>query len=453
MLDREPKVLAVCDIGGGSTEVVVGLRDLGPVFLRSFDIGSMRLTSRFFDGRPDRGRGEGRTRLRARPAPRPRRSGADGGARDGRHRRGASQDRRPQPRRRPARGRDRGAQLADARAGSRRRTASSARGRGRSSRARSSSPRCSGAWACRSRSPAAACARAPRWRAPASPRRPDGRLPRRGDVPHDGHAARADVDDPGRALRRPAPADELVAHVAVGAEHRPGARRREERHHVEPAPTPSASAGVSSTSTPSAAPSGSTVSNAADVRARQDPADGKAGERLGQRRRLPPAAAVERPQPIVAAAISRGRRRRHGGRARPACGYPMSVQRFAARASALSASGSSPRASARRTVSCSTSRPAAIATADSAPSARRAQALLGDDGVLVRAEHILEVLRGAEQRLPLAVVRGASRARPHIAHACPRSAAGASPRRPARRPARRAVLRIRPYSLPTSRPM
>jgi exopolyphosphatase/guanosine-5'-triphosphate,3'-diphosphate pyrophosphatase len=52
MLDRQPKVLAVCDIGGGSTEVVVGLRDLGPVFLRSFDIGSMRLTSRFFDGRP-----------------------------------------------------------------------------------------------------------------------------------------------------------------------------------------------------------------------------------------------------------------------------------------------------------------------------------------------------------------------------------------------------------------
>ena len=35
MLDREPNVLAVCDIGGGSTEVVVGLHDLGPVFLRS----------------------------------------------------------------------------------------------------------------------------------------------------------------------------------------------------------------------------------------------------------------------------------------------------------------------------------------------------------------------------------------------------------------------------------
>lgn len=52
MLEREPKILAVCDIGGGSTEVVIGLRDLGPVYLRSFDIGSMRLTSRFFDGRP-----------------------------------------------------------------------------------------------------------------------------------------------------------------------------------------------------------------------------------------------------------------------------------------------------------------------------------------------------------------------------------------------------------------
>jgi exopolyphosphatase/guanosine-5'-triphosphate,3'-diphosphate pyrophosphatase len=52
MLDRHPKVLAVCDIGGGSTEVVVGMRDLGPVFLRSFEIGSIRLTSRFLDGRP-----------------------------------------------------------------------------------------------------------------------------------------------------------------------------------------------------------------------------------------------------------------------------------------------------------------------------------------------------------------------------------------------------------------
>jgi len=52
MLDRHPKVLAVCDIGGGSTEVVIGLRNVGPVFLRSFEIGSMRLTSRFFEDGP-----------------------------------------------------------------------------------------------------------------------------------------------------------------------------------------------------------------------------------------------------------------------------------------------------------------------------------------------------------------------------------------------------------------
>ena len=94
MLDREPKVLAVCDIGGGSTEVVVGLRDLGPVFLRSFDIGSMRLTSRFFDGRPTAAQVKAardfvRGRLR-----RSRRACADGGARDRRHGGRASQDRR-----------------------------------------------------------------------------------------------------------------------------------------------------------------------------------------------------------------------------------------------------------------------------------------------------------------------------------------------------------------------
>ena len=173
MLDREPKVLAVCDIGGGSTEVVVGLHDLGPVFLRSFDIGSMRLTSRFFDGRPTTSRAEGRPRLRARPARRSRRACADSGARDGRHRGRASQDRRAQPRGRAPRGRDRRAELRGRPGASRPPTASSARGHERSSPARSSSPRCSGAWAYRSRSPAAACARAPHWRAPGLPKRPD----------------------------------------------------------------------------------------------------------------------------------------------------------------------------------------------------------------------------------------------------------------------------------------
>ena len=103
MLEREPKILAVCDIGGGSTEVVVGLRDLGPVYLRSFDIGSMRLTSRFFDGRPTAAQVEAARDFVRRPAGRPRRSGADGGARHRRNGRGAPQDRGPQPRRRPPR--------------------------------------------------------------------------------------------------------------------------------------------------------------------------------------------------------------------------------------------------------------------------------------------------------------------------------------------------------------
>jgi exopolyphosphatase / guanosine-5'-triphosphate,3'-diphosphate pyrophosphatase len=45
-LDGWPETLAVCDVGGGSTETVVGLRESGPVWLRSFDVGAVRLTQR-----------------------------------------------------------------------------------------------------------------------------------------------------------------------------------------------------------------------------------------------------------------------------------------------------------------------------------------------------------------------------------------------------------------------
>jgi exopolyphosphatase/guanosine-5'-triphosphate,3'-diphosphate pyrophosphatase len=38
-------VVAVCDVGGGSTEVVVGTELLGPAWVRSVDIGSLRLTA------------------------------------------------------------------------------------------------------------------------------------------------------------------------------------------------------------------------------------------------------------------------------------------------------------------------------------------------------------------------------------------------------------------------
>jgi exopolyphosphatase / guanosine-5'-triphosphate,3'-diphosphate pyrophosphatase len=50
-----PRSVAVCDVGGGSTQVVVGTREGGVAWARSFDIGSLRLTRRTLPGdRPDR---------------------------------------------------------------------------------------------------------------------------------------------------------------------------------------------------------------------------------------------------------------------------------------------------------------------------------------------------------------------------------------------------------------
>jgi exopolyphosphatase/guanosine-5'-triphosphate,3'-diphosphate pyrophosphatase len=45
-------VVAVCDVGGGSTEVVVGTELLGPAWVRSVDIGSLRLTASLLHGDP-----------------------------------------------------------------------------------------------------------------------------------------------------------------------------------------------------------------------------------------------------------------------------------------------------------------------------------------------------------------------------------------------------------------
>jgi exopolyphosphatase/guanosine-5'-triphosphate,3'-diphosphate pyrophosphatase len=45
--DMEPqKIVAVCDVGGGSAQITVGTRETGAAWTRSIDIGSMRLTSR-----------------------------------------------------------------------------------------------------------------------------------------------------------------------------------------------------------------------------------------------------------------------------------------------------------------------------------------------------------------------------------------------------------------------
>lgn len=45
-------VVAVCDVGGGSTEVVVGSELLGPAWVRSVDLGSLRLTAAKLPGDP-----------------------------------------------------------------------------------------------------------------------------------------------------------------------------------------------------------------------------------------------------------------------------------------------------------------------------------------------------------------------------------------------------------------
>jgi exopolyphosphatase / guanosine-5'-triphosphate,3'-diphosphate pyrophosphatase len=52
-LDREPPgLVAVVDVGGGSTEVVVGRAQAGPSWIRSVDLGSLRLTRLALRGDP-----------------------------------------------------------------------------------------------------------------------------------------------------------------------------------------------------------------------------------------------------------------------------------------------------------------------------------------------------------------------------------------------------------------
>lgn len=47
-----PESIAVCDVGGGSTEVVVGTPAEGPVWIRGLDIGCVRLTERLLGKDP-----------------------------------------------------------------------------------------------------------------------------------------------------------------------------------------------------------------------------------------------------------------------------------------------------------------------------------------------------------------------------------------------------------------
>jgi exopolyphosphatase/guanosine-5'-triphosphate,3'-diphosphate pyrophosphatase len=46
------QIVGVCDVGGGSTQLAIGTSDLGPVWLRSLDVGSLRLTRQVFEHDP-----------------------------------------------------------------------------------------------------------------------------------------------------------------------------------------------------------------------------------------------------------------------------------------------------------------------------------------------------------------------------------------------------------------
>jgi exopolyphosphatase/guanosine-5'-triphosphate,3'-diphosphate pyrophosphatase len=51
-LDEVPETVAVCDVGGGSTQMVVGTRAGGPAWVRSVDLGSLRLSERLLVSDP-----------------------------------------------------------------------------------------------------------------------------------------------------------------------------------------------------------------------------------------------------------------------------------------------------------------------------------------------------------------------------------------------------------------
>jgi len=52
-LESRAESVAVCDVGGGSAQVVVGTLQAGPAWVRSVDLGSLRLTTRLLAGRGD----------------------------------------------------------------------------------------------------------------------------------------------------------------------------------------------------------------------------------------------------------------------------------------------------------------------------------------------------------------------------------------------------------------
>ena len=61
-VDDPPSSVAVCDVGGGSTQIAIGSPTDEPAWVRSLDIGSLRLTRRALEGDPPAGKALERAR-------------------------------------------------------------------------------------------------------------------------------------------------------------------------------------------------------------------------------------------------------------------------------------------------------------------------------------------------------------------------------------------------------
>ncbi len=239
-------LIAVCDVGGGSSQVAVGTRRDGVAWVRSVDIGSMRLTSRLLGDDPPGDAAVARARAEIEPPARGlRAAGARAGARRRRQRPRDPLDRRAGARPRRAR-RGRRDPRPDACGRDRRSsTTSTPTACGRSRPGPSSSRRCRPA--CTSRfgsSAAAASARARRSSSPpgakppeadrgssvaAPSRRPTatGRLgsERSACNRRSSRSARAPAERD-RAGRAPASARRRTRRTCIASASRPGARAR-----------------------------------------------------------------------------------------------------------------------------------------------------------------------------------------------------------------------------------
>ena len=67
VVGEPPDTVGFCDVGGGSTQIVVGSRDDGPEWVRSLDLGSLRLTTRAELADPPTRRGIERAQALAEP--------------------------------------------------------------------------------------------------------------------------------------------------------------------------------------------------------------------------------------------------------------------------------------------------------------------------------------------------------------------------------------------------